>query len=118
MIHQRAKDVEQLQSQLESELERMYQHALKELRERVQKKQLTLLGDELELKRQQGEINMLDTFLEYQRTGGDACNMLFNWSKHQQIRQELHEFQHFKNEIDVQLDLKVRSINIARSIPC
>jgi hypothetical protein len=65
-----------------------------------------LLGDELELKRQLQEIEYLEDFLQYQQHG-DATQFLFSWSRHQQYRAELHDFKFFRNEIDVELDLKV-----------
>jgi len=65
-----------------------------------------LLGDELELKRQSGEISRLQGFLDYQ-IEGDATQFLFNWQRHLVLRTELHDFKFFKQEIDVQLDLKV-----------
>jgi hypothetical protein len=70
-----------------------------------------LLGDELELKRQTGEIDRLDDFLKYQ-INGDATQFLFNWSRHQQLRTELHDFKFFKDDLDVHLDLKVNAKSI------
>jgi hypothetical protein len=66
-----------------------------------------LLGDEMELSRQLGEMNMLEDFLKYAKQG-DATHFLFSWSRHQLFRSELHDFKHFRDDIDVQLDLKVR----------
>jgi hypothetical protein len=68
-----------------------------------------LLGDELELVRQYSEIERVENFLKYQREG-DATSYLFNWSRHQMLREELHDFQFFRNEIDVQLDARVCSL--------
>jgi hypothetical protein len=65
-----------------------------------------LTGDEMELKRQLGEMERLDTFLKYLRCG-DATSYLFNWSRHQMYRSELHDFSFFKKDIDVQLDAKL-----------
>ncbi len=65
-----------------------------------------LLGDEFELKRQLAEIEHLEDFLQYQQHG-DATQFLFSWARHQQYRAELHDFKFFRNEIDVELDLKV-----------
>ena len=71
--------------------------------------QLTvLLGDELELRRQEEEIDSLQSYLAYQQQG-DATTYLFNWSRHQHFRTTLHDFRHFRNTIDVQLDAKVIS---------
>lgn len=60
----------------------------------------------MELKRQLGEMERLDTFLKYLRCG-DATSYLFNWSRHQMYRSELHDFSFFKKDIDVQLDAKL-----------
>lgn len=65
-----------------------------------------LLGDELELRRQLGEADRLEDFLRYQKSG-DPTQFLFNWARHQKIRTELHDFRFFRDEIDVNLDVKV-----------
>lgn len=67
-----------------------------------------LLGDELDLKRQTGEITRLQDFLDYQ-INGDATQFLFNWHKHQSLLTELHDYRFFRHDLDVQLDLKVRN---------
>lgn len=107
VIHQRAKQVENMKAQLEAEIERVYKLALNSLNYHIQSKLLVLLGDEIELKRQDQEIDSLEKFLEYQQSSADMYHLLFNWSKHQQIRQELHDFRHFRDAVDVDLDLKV-----------
>jgi len=65
-----------------------------------------LLGDELELRRQLGEIKNAENFLEYQQEG-DATHFLFSWSRHQKMLDELHEFKFFRNKVDVSLDTRV-----------
>jgi hypothetical protein len=52
------------------------------------------------------EIDKLEEYLKYQQQG-DATQFLFNWSRHQQYRANLHDFKFFRNEIDVELDVKV-----------
>lgn len=106
-LRQRGKQVEDLKAQLEAELERIYKKARTELHSNIQRKLIVLMSDEMELKREDQEIDSLEKFLEYQQTGCDMYHLLFNWSKHQQLRQELHEFKHFRDSIDVFLDLKV-----------
>ncbi|KNC97606.1 uncharacterized protein SPPG_07075 [Spizellomyces punctatus DAOM BR117] len=105
-VNSRAKAVEKMGSQIEAQIEEMYKRAMKDLKNIVQKKLIVLLGDELELARQLAEIDRLEDFLKYQQEG-DATTFLFNWSKHQQCRANLHDFRFFRNEIDVQLDAKV-----------
>jgi hypothetical protein len=68
---------------------------------------LVLLSDEVELERQQQEIRLTNEFLSYQQTAADAYPLLLNWHKHQQVQKELREFRHFREVIDVELDLKI-----------
>ena len=70
-----------------------------------------LLGDKLELNRQLSEIERLEAFLAYQQQG-DATSYLFNWSRHQMFKAELHDFKYFKRDIDVQLDAKVKRFRL------
>ncbi|KAI8854143.1 hypothetical protein BC829DRAFT_218525 [Chytridium lagenaria] len=53
--------------QLETQLEEIYKRALTELRRAVREKLDVLKGDEVELKRQLGEIEHLENFLRYQQ---------------------------------------------------
>ncbi|KAI8905723.1 hypothetical protein DFJ77DRAFT_478771 [Powellomyces hirtus] len=105
-VNSRAKAVEKMGSQIEAQIEEMYKRAMGDLKEIVRNKLTVLLGDELELHRQLGEIERLEEFLKYQQEG-DATTFLFNWSKHQQCRADLHDFRFFRNQIDVQLDAKI-----------
>ena len=105
-IQSRVIAVEKMQRDIQAEIDLMHAKISSDLNKQIQHKMDVLLGDELELSRQTGEIERLEQFLEYQ-INGDATNMLFNWSKHQTLLSELHDFKHFKNDLDVQLDLKV-----------
>ncbi|KAI8827098.1 uncharacterized protein EV422DRAFT_563176 [Fimicolochytrium jonesii] len=105
-VNSRAKAVEKMGAQIETQIEEMYRCAMADCKKIVKNKLTVLLGDELELQRQLGEIERLEDFLKYQQEG-DATTFLFNWSKHQQCRSELHDFRFFRNQIDVQLDAKV-----------
>ncbi|KAJ8324616.1 hypothetical protein O5D80_006862 [Batrachochytrium dendrobatidis] len=105
-VNSRAQAVEKMGSQIEQQVEEMYQRAMRELKSIIQSKLIILLGDELELKRQISEIDRLEDFLKYQQFG-DATTYLFSWSRHQHFRAALHDFKFFRNEIDVQLDAKV-----------
>ncbi|KAH6589242.1 hypothetical protein BASA50_008719 [Batrachochytrium salamandrivorans] len=105
-VNSRARSVEKMGSQIEQQVEEMYQRAMRELKLIIQSKLTILLGDELELRRQIGEIDRLEEFLKYQQFG-DATTYLFSWSRHQNFRAALHDFKYFQNEIDVQLDAKV-----------
>ncbi|KAI3640897.1 hypothetical protein MIR68_001775 [Amoeboaphelidium protococcarum] len=107
LIHERAQQVELQHKELEAQLHDIYKSALGKLRNEVNKKLLTLSGDECELKRQECEIDQLESFLEYIRTGVDACHLLNSWSRHQMSRQEMHHLKNFREYIDVFCDLKV-----------
>ncbi len=104
----RGKEVENMHQMLDAELERIYKRAKAQLTEAVVKKKRVLLGDEFELVRQAEEIRQLEDFLEYQRTAVDMYHLLFNWSTHQAMRESLREFSHFRDSIDVQLDLQIK----------
>ncbi|KAJ3327303.1 hypothetical protein HDU76_012036 [Blyttiomyces sp. JEL0837] len=105
-VNHRAKAVEKMGLLIEGQIEDMYKRAMSELHMILRDKINVLLGDEMELKRQLGEIEHLEEFLKYQQQG-DATQFLFSWARHQQYRAELHDFKFFRNEIDVELDVKV-----------
>ncbi|KAJ3096081.1 lariat debranching enzyme [Phlyctochytrium planicorne] len=105
-VSNRAKAVDKMCGHLEGQLEEIYKKAVTDLRVAVKEKLEILKGDELELKRQIGEIEFLEEFLRYQQRG-DATQFLFSWARHQHCRAELHDFKFFRNEIDVELDLKI-----------
>ncbi|KAI9355993.1 hypothetical protein DFJ73DRAFT_641345 [Zopfochytrium polystomum] len=105
-VNHRAKAVEKMRVVMEAQIEDMFRKAMADLHGLVRDKLDTLLGDEVELKRQLAEIEFLEEFLRYQQSG-DASQFLFNWVRHQQYRAELHDFRFFRNEIDVDLDIKV-----------
>ncbi|KAJ3396295.1 hypothetical protein HDU80_010029 [Chytriomyces hyalinus] len=111
-VNQRAKAVSQMGSQIETQIEDMYKRAMAELHTVINDKLNVLLGDELELKRQLGEIEHLEEYVKYQQQG-DATQFLFSWARHQSYRSDLHDFKFFRNSIDVELDVKVSGgINI------
>ena len=105
-VHSRATAVEKMHDELQSQLDEMHRKASMKLKDLIQHKLNILLGDELELKRQVNDIERLEDFLNYQRTG-DATQFLFSWSRHQNHRTALHDFKHFRDDIDVHLDLQV-----------
>ncbi|KAI9341381.1 hypothetical protein BDR26DRAFT_860336 [Obelidium mucronatum] len=105
-VNQRAKAVEKMSEQIETQIEETYKRAMAELHAITREKMTVLQGDEFELKRQLGEIDHLEEYLKYQQQG-DATQFLFSWSRHSAYRSELHDFKFFKNTIDVELDVKV-----------
>ncbi|ORX48180.1 hypothetical protein BCR36DRAFT_355124 [Piromyces finnis] len=106
LIKSQSKEVDKLNSQLERQIQEIAKKALNELKKITDSKLNILLGDELELRRQLGEIRNAENFLEYQQDG-DATHFLFSWSRHQKMLDELHEFKFFRNKIDVSLDTRV-----------
>ncbi|TPX35146.1 hypothetical protein SmJEL517_g02368 [Synchytrium microbalum] len=105
-VSAREKAVEKMGGHVEVLVEEMYRKALSESRGIVKRKMDVLRGDGLELRRQLQEIERLESFLKYQQAG-DPTQFLFSWARHQQVRSELHDFKHFRDDIDVQLDMKV-----------
>ncbi|KAJ3127490.1 hypothetical protein HK098_006268 [Nowakowskiella sp. JEL0407] len=105
-IHSRGKAVEKMAASVEAHIEEMYHRALDQLKSIIRKKHNILIGDELELKRQLGEIDSLESFVSYMQSG-DATSFLFSWARQQHYRAELHDFKFFKDTIDVPLDVKV-----------
>lgn len=105
-INARAKAVEKMANSIKEQIEDCYRKSIIDLRSKVNEKINVLLSDELELKRQYEEIDRFENFLQYQRDG-EATQFLFSWVRHQELRQELHDFKYFRETIDVKLDLKV-----------
>jgi hypothetical protein len=101
----RGKALDKHLSTVHNQIDEMYKRALADLKTIANRKRSILLGDELELQRQLEELNRFDRFLEYIQSG-DATHFLFSWARHQQLRQDLHEFRHFREAIDVHLDVK------------
>lgn len=105
LLENRASSLEKHASSVQQQIEEMYKKAMNELKIITNRKMDILQGDKWELIRQLDEINCLEDFLQYQQSG-DSTHFLFSWARHQQMRQELHEFKFFRDSIDVQLDIK------------
>jgi hypothetical protein len=105
-IGQRNKNVVKMAEHLTQQIQAMAAKAIAEMELIKTKKTEILLGDETELRRQLGEMSMLDEFLRYQQTG-DAATFLHNFIRHQGIRDALHQMRTIREEIDVELDMKV-----------
>ncbi|KAJ3371559.1 hypothetical protein GGF31_003168 [Allomyces arbusculus] len=101
----RAKSLDKHAAAIQQQIEDIYKRAMAELKTITKRKIDVLASDECELRRQAGEIARLEQFLTYQQSG-DATHFLFSWARHQQLRQELHDFKFFRDSIDVQLDIK------------
>ena len=70
-------------------LTQLLQEALFQLQDETQRKMNTLLGEELELRRQQEQILWAETFLAQQRGTCSAPEFLDGWKNH---GQRAHEF--------------------------
>lgn len=108
-VNERAKAVENMALQIETQLEELYRRAQGQLRFMIKRKLDILLGDERELQRQRMEIQHHLDFAKYQQTG-DATTFLFSYARQQRLREQLHSFAHFRDAIDVPLDVKVNGI--------
>jgi len=65
-----------------------------------------------------GEISRLENFVKYQQGGGDTTAFLFNWSRHQNLRNELNKTTYTLMEHEVGLDVKaVGEIKIITNDP-
>lgn len=92
--------------------ERIYQimqDALFQLQSHTQAKLALLLGEELELRRQLGEIEWMETFLAYQKTVLKPTAFLASWNKHTGVRTLLGaaESAAARPPLDVLADLQV-----------
>jgi hypothetical protein len=113
MLENRFVELDKMQMGLEEELTRKFEAALTSLKSAVTYKKSILLADKLELCRMKSEIEDLEKFLKYQQTSADLYPLLFTWSTHQTLRQEMKEFNTVKEKIDVFADLKVEgNLNI------
>lgn len=113
-VQSRADAVVQMGKQITQQIDEMCALAKRECNFIIEKKvgmqfkqKLTVLvGDEHELRREVGEIDRLERFLEYQQDG-DSMNCVSTWHLHQMSREKLCDFRFFRQEIDVQLDAKI-----------
>ncbi|KAI9173328.1 hypothetical protein H9P43_007459 [Blastocladiella emersonii ATCC 22665] len=101
----RSKALDKHAAVVQQHIDDIYKKATADLAAITQAKRNVLASDECELHRQLEEILRLERFLAYQQAG-DATQFLFSWARHQQLRQELHDFKFFRDSIDVQLDIK------------
>ncbi|KAJ3275218.1 hypothetical protein HDV01_000943 [Terramyces sp. JEL0728] len=105
-IHSRAEAVVNMGKEIVCQIDQICQKAKDECNKIIEKKITVLLGDEIELNRQLGEINRLEDFLKYQQAG-NAMQCVYTWHLHQNLREQQSDFKFFKSDIDVQLDAKI-----------
>ncbi|KAI9216609.1 hypothetical protein BC828DRAFT_393205 [Blastocladiella britannica] len=105
LLSARAKALETHTQAIQNQIDDTYHRACAELLSLTRGKRAVLASDECELHRQRAEIERLELFLRYQQSG-DATQFLFSWARHQQLRQEMHDFKFFRDKVDVQLDIK------------
>lgn len=106
-VGERVKAIESNAAEVQQQLEDLYKRALSDLKNITKKKLNVLKGDIVELHREAAEIRHLESFLEYQRTGGNATQFILDWAYHQRLRGELHAFPHFRETIDVLPDIRI-----------
>lgn len=106
-VGERVKAIENNAAEVQQQLEELYKRALADLKNITKKKLNVLKGDIVELHREGAEIRQLESFLDYQQTGGDATQFILDWAHHQRLRGELHAFPHFRETIDVLPDIRI-----------
>lgn len=106
-VNECARAVEANAAQVQQALEDLYRKAQNDLKTITKKKLNVLKGDVVELNRQLGELARLESFLDYQKAGGNATQFILDWAHHQRLRAELHSFAHFREAIDVQPDIRI-----------
>lgn len=106
-VVERARAVEANAHEVQQQLEEIYRKATADLKSITKRKLNILKGDMLELHREAGEINQLESFLHYQASGGNATQFILDWASHQRLRGELHAFPYFRETIDVHPDIKI-----------
>lgn len=89
-VQNRTKSIERIEQQIQAQIDEIYRRACADLNSVIKRKLATLQGDEAELQRQNGEITRLEQFVEYQQSGGDGTAFLFNWARHNQLKEELY----------------------------
>ncbi|KAG9391858.1 hypothetical protein J8273_6871 [Carpediemonas membranifera] len=106
-IDERLRDVYKNSASVEEMIYRQLQQILYRLQEKTQSKLNTLLGEEIEMRRQLSQIHWLDQFLSSQREHLTPVRFLHLWRRHQQMRAILHDKLIVKGDIDVEADLRL-----------
>lgn len=106
-VVERARAVEANAHEVQQQLEEIYRKATADLKSITKRKLNILKGDMIELYREIGEISQLESFLQYQASGGNATQFILDWASHQRLRGELHAFPYFRETIDVHPDIKI-----------
>ena len=106
-VNERAKQVQANSDEVKAQLEALFKRTIADLEALTVRKLNVLKGDQVELVRELSEIKHLETFLQYQQTGGNATQFILDWVHHQKLRQAQHSFPHFRNTIDVLPDIKI-----------
>lgn len=107
-VEERAQQVIANAATIQSQLDELYRRAQSDLKALLKKKLNILRGDSVELERELVEINHLEAFLNYQKSGPNATQFILDWAHHQRLRSELHSFPFFRETIDVLPDIRVQ----------
>jgi len=89
-VDRKLREVNKNSAAVEESIYQMLQEALFQLQDETQRKMNILLGEELELRRQQEQIGWAETFLAEQRATAAAPEFLDAWKNHLQLRDALH----------------------------
>eukprot|EP00742_Colponemidia_sp_Colp-10_P004319 GILJ01004608.1.p1 GENE.GILJ01004608.1~~GILJ01004608.1.p1 ORF type:complete len:562 (-),score=83.28 GILJ01004608.1:168-1853(-) len=107
LIDDRLREVNKNSSAVEEKIYQILQEALYQLQDETQKKMSVLLGEELELRRQLEQIEWLESFLRFQQQALPPVDFLTSWSRHCQLRSELHNLNTIRTEINVFPDIRL-----------
>ena len=110
VLEVRSKEVEKNAAHAEKELYRILEQALFRLQSIRRRKKNVLRGDLLELRRQLEQIAQTESFIRYNEKYMGPVEFLNAWSRHADVRDELHHFAHFRDEVDVQADIVLQGI--------
>ena len=85
------REVNKNSAAVEEQIYQMLQDALFELQDETQRKVSMLLGEEIELRRQQEQVQWMEDFLVHQREQATQVDFLAAWKHHLQLRDSNHD---------------------------
>ena len=94
-------------TEVEENIYKILQEALRMLHEETQKKLSFLLADQVEIKRQHEQIQWLQSFLRYQMDILSPADYLNAWSRYLVLRSDLISLNPLPTTTDVQPDMRV-----------
>ena len=94
-------------TEVEENIYKILQEALRMLHEETQKKLSFLIADQVEIKRQHEQIQWLQSFLRYQMDILSPADYLNAWSRYLVLRSDLINLNPLPTTTDVQPDMRV-----------